>query len=160
MPATATPTINVAYLNPFLTATVKVFQTMANLKAELEKPYLKQARQATHDISAMIGLSGAVVGAVVLTFSRRAAFQAVCAFSGLTITDVNGEFTDAVGELVNMIAGAAKAEFPVTGTSMSTPTVVVGHDHTIAGPQNVPTIVIPCHLSDGPFAVEFSLKPS
>ena len=56
-------------------------------------------------------MSGDVVGSVMLSFPIDSALKIVEKFTGMKI-DVNSEdFGDAIGELVNMISGAAKAKF-------------------------------------------------
>ena len=58
----------------------------------------------------MIGLSGKAQGTVVLGLSREAAISAAEVLLQERPAEINGDVTDAVGELVNIIAGSAKAK--------------------------------------------------
>lgn len=150
--------MDVAYINPFLEAIRNVFETMADTTPEIGKPVLKNGESERHDVSGVIGLSGKVSGSVVLTFDLPAAFKVVTKFAGAEMQEVNAEFTDAIGELVNMVAGAAKAKFPSEGTTISLPSVITGKSHKVSGSSDQPTIVIPCDVPDGKMALEVSIK--
>ena len=93
---------------------------------------------------------------MVLSFQQSAAESIVARFAGMPIDPKSTDFPDAVGELANMVAGAAKTSFP--GTTISVPSIVMGRSHTIARLQDVPCIIIPCKTADGEFAVEVNIK--
>jgi hypothetical protein len=102
---------------------------------------------------------GEVTGAVVVSFQREAAVRIVSAFAGIEISADSPDFADAVGELANMIAGSAKKDLDSVA-SITVPSVIIGHGHTIAGLSDVPTVVIPCTTPVGSLAVEVSIKQS
>ena len=62
--------------------------------------------------------------------------------------------TDAVGELANIIAGAAKADLQGLNVTISLPSVVVGTNHKVTTPKDIPSIVIPFSCTHGEFVVE------
>ncbi len=62
--------MDVNLINPFLNATLNVLETMAFVKAEAEKPFLKQDNVAQGDVSGIVGITGAVKGTVTVTFDE------------------------------------------------------------------------------------------
>jgi len=130
------------------------------LSCELQRGELSigDGCQPVYDISGIIGLSGKAAGTVVLSLSREAAIQATATMLGETPDDLNGDVVDAVGELTNMIAGAAKAELEQLQMSVSLPNVIIGRNHCIQFPTGVKPICIPFESSIGALSVEFGLK--
>lgn len=148
-----------AYIKPFIASIQNVFATMLQMPVTTGEPRLKTDRGAENDISGIIGLSGAVRGSVVLSFPTQTAERVVAIFAGQSLQVGTPDFADAVGELVNMISGGAKALFPGNSkASISCPSVVIGQNHTLARQSDIPCIVIPCTTDCGPLTIEIALK--
>ncbi|MEN9354888.1 MAG: hypothetical protein RL318_2213 [Fibrobacterota bacterium] len=141
-------------INPFLKATVSTFSTMVNTSPTPGKPYVKVEPGLTHDVSGIIGLSGGAKGAVIISFPSGTALTTVSAFIGAPVTKVDADVTDAVGELANIIAGAAKADLSGLNVNISLPSVVVGTNHKVNTPKDIPSVVIPFACTHGDFVVE------
>ncbi len=92
-------------VNPFINATLNVLGTMAFVKAESGKPYLKNDDIAQGDVSGVVGFTGESNGTVSVTFDERCILKIVSNMFGEEMTQINNEITDAVGELTNMISG-------------------------------------------------------
>jgi chemotaxis protein CheX len=151
------PTVNAKLIMPFVNSVRSVFATMVKVPTTLGKPHLKTEACASHDVSSIIGFSGDIVGCVVVSLQMKAAEQVVSAFAGMPIAATSPDFADAVGELANMVAGAAKKDLG-HAARISIPSVVIGAGHIIARLSDVPCIVIPCQTPVGDFAVEVSIK--
>jgi chemotaxis protein CheX len=149
--------MKVEYINPFLTSTILVFDSMLHCKLERGTPYLKNGTQPQHEVSGMIGLSGKAQGTVVLGLSREAAISAAEVLLQERPLEINGDVTDAVGELVNIIAGGAKAKLEHLELSVSLPTVITGKAHCIEFPRKVTPICIPFTSAWGEITVEVGL---
>ncbi len=149
--------MDVGYINPFLTAVQNVFETMIEVPYTLGKPSLKKDMSSSYEVSGSIGISGEVVGCVVVSFPKVIALQLASALLGEDLQEVDEDCTDAIGEIANMVAGDAKKEFPKGNTTISVPSVVVGK-HRIAFPKGVPIISIPCQTDHGTFAIDVALK--
>ena len=149
--------MNVDYIDPFLMSTISVFQTMLQCKLERGTPYLKHGAQAKSEVSGVIGLSGKAQGIVVLGLSREAALGAAEALLQERPPEINADVTDAVGELVNIIAGSAKAKLEHLNMSVSLPTVVTGKGHSVEFPTKVTPICIPFMSPWGEITVEVGL---
>ncbi len=149
--------IDVKYINPFIKAVRNLFETMIEVPFKLGKPSLKKNKEAPHEISSIIGLSGDVSGCVVISLSEAVALELVGALLGEAVTELNEDCTDAIGEIANMIAGNAKTDFPTCNNSISVPSVVSGK-HQVSYPSGIPIITIPCQTEKGQMVIEIALK--
>ena len=70
--------MNVAFINPFLEAAVKVLQTMAFTEPQVGKPFLKGKTPVSQgDITGIVGLTGDMNGSLAVSFSEAAILQVV-----------------------------------------------------------------------------------
>jgi chemotaxis protein CheX len=149
--------MKVEYINPFLSAAISVFNTMLGVTLTREEPFVKDTTRPNHEVSGVIGLSGKAKGMVVLSLCREAAINATAAMLGERPLEINADVADAVGELTNMIAGAAKAQLEHLQMSVSLPSVVTGKAHCIEFPKNTMPICIPFDCQWGPVTVEVGI---
>lgn len=145
-------------ITPFVNSIQNVFSTMFQLPVHIGEPRIKANRKATHDVSGIIGVSGEMVGTIVLSMPSDAAQSIVTLFTGTEFPTDSDDFADAVGELVNMISGNAKAEFQRKGVSITCPSVVIGEGHTIAVQSGTPCVLIPCTTDCGEVVLEVALR--
>jgi CheY-specific phosphatase CheX len=94
------------------------------------------------DVSGVIGMSGDVTGSVVLSFPQATAENLVALFGGSKADMGSPEFADAIGELVNMVAGGAKAMFKNRKCAISTPSVIVRQEPPHRAAERCP---LRCH---------------
>jgi len=147
------------FITPFVTSIQNVFSTMLQLPVTAYEPTLKTGGTPTHDVSGIIGMSGDVVGTVILSFKLDAAQSVVALFCGERLDPDSADFADAVGELVNMVSGGAKALFSDNrDVSISCPSVIVGEGHGVSLPSDVPCLVIPCSTDCGDFVIEIAIR--
>ncbi|MDR2893813.1 MAG: chemotaxis protein CheX [Deltaproteobacteria bacterium] len=145
----------------FIDATKKVLSTMAGLEAVSGKPFSLHGRPGcAGDISAIIGVTGACSGSISVSFSKEAALTVLQGMLGEESYS-DEEAMDAVGEIINMISGTARASLSEAGLVMqgSTPSVISGKDHTILHQGKNPGIAIPFTVGNASFNVEFTLAP-
>jgi len=150
--------MDVAYINPFITATRTTYSTMINMEVTPQNPHIKKEPSASYDVSGIIGLSGDAQGSIAISFPKIVALKTVSAILGAEIKVVGAELTDGIGEVANIIAGNAKQHLNGLNLSISLPNVVIGKDHILAGQKGIPTLVIPFASPLGEFAMEVSLK--
>lgn len=148
--------MNVDYVNPFLSAAVKVLKTMAHIASQPGKPYLKNNQVAEGDISGIIGLTGEKNGSMAVSFSKECALKLAINMVGKEFNELTNEVANAVGEVTSTIASDARADLFMRGYSFSAsiPSVVTGEGHTIRHISQGPTIVMPFETEAGPFFVE------
>ncbi|MGP1271772.1 MAG: chemotaxis protein CheX [Phycisphaerales bacterium] len=146
------------YITPFITSIQNVFSTMLQLPVSVSEPSIKSGRSASYDVSGIIGMSGDVTGSVVLSFPKDTAQRLVTLFVGMEIDAEGEDFADAIGELVNMVAGNAKALFKDRQVSISCPSVIVGENHNVSTGSDTPCVVIPCDTDCGVLAIEVAIR--
>jgi chemotaxis protein CheX len=146
-----------SYIVAFVKSVQNVFETMLQLPVQNEAPKIKESVSPSYDVSGIVGMSGDVEGTVILSFPSATAERVVSLFTGMELTKTHEDFADAVGELVNMVSGGAKALFVGKRVSISCPSVVVGAEHVVFGRKDMVTILLPCSCECGEFAVEVSM---
>lgn len=148
--------IKVEYVNPFIESMTAVFHTMLNLNLRRGPLYLKDAFQPSCEVTGVIGLSGVAKGSVLLGLSRSAAMEVTGILLNQKCESVDHDVVDAVGELTNMIAGAAKSKLEELHLNLGLPSVVVGKNHSVVFPTGVRPVGIPFESDVGVVCLEVS----
>jgi chemotaxis protein CheX len=148
-----------AFITPFIASVQNVFSTMLQLPVTVKDPVVKTTPSTTYDVSGIIGMSGDVVGSVVLSFPKQTAQRLVALFTGTDMKVDDPDFPDAIGELTNMVSGNAKGMFAgKKKVQISCPSVVVGENHQVSRPKDLPCIVIPCVTDCGEMVLEVAIQ--
>ncbi len=147
-------------INPFITATINVLETMAFVQCKPGKPYLKKDDIAKGDVTGVIGITGESNGTIAVTFDEGSILRVVSNMFGEEMKVINHEVADAVGELTNMISGQARKELETLGKvfEAAIPSVVSGKNHTITHYTDGPKIAIPFTTEGGSFTIEVCLE--
>lgn len=134
-----------------------VFQMMLGL--EVTSGEVKETDQllARYDVSGIIGLTGGMSGDVIVSFDERVAILATGALLGEQPAELDNDVVDAVGELTNMIAGAAKGSLESYDMSLALPTVILGSGHRIGFKSGIRPISMPFASQWGDFSVDLGL---
>jgi chemotaxis protein CheX len=149
--------IKAEHVNPFVKATVDTFATIVDMKIIPGKVKLKSQSDTNYDVSGIIGLSGGAKGTVALSFPRMVALPIVRAFTGEKVVS-NNQMVDAIGEVANIVAGAAKKDLAQYKILISLPTVVMGEKHDVAGPVDAINLVVPFECPAGHFDLAICFK--
>ncbi|HUW32066.1 MAG TPA: chemotaxis protein CheX [Planctomycetota bacterium] len=151
--------MKIEHINPFIVGMTSVFEEKVGVKPRKSNLGLKTGYQPSHDVSAVIGLSGNAFGSVVLSFPREAAQKIVFKMLG-TEEMSDDSLADGIGDLANMVAGSAKAILADSGvrTFISIPRVVLGQAHYIYRPREVPCVEIAFDTDLGAVTLEICLK--
>ncbi|GAB6166428.1 chemotaxis protein CheX [Thermostilla marina] len=149
--------MRVEFVNPFIQSLKDTFATMLNCEVQRGELSLKNGSKASHEISGVIGLTGDTVGTVVLSLSRDVALKAASTMLMMETTELDADVLDAVGELTNMVAGAAKAQLTEFNLAVSLPNVITGTEHDVHFPSNVTPLVISFTSPWGPLTLEVGL---
>ena len=152
--------MDVTLVNPFISATVKVLETMASTKVNPDKPFLKKDKIARGDVTGIIGITGEANGTISVTFDEGSILGIVSKMFGEELTEINAEISDAVGELTNMISGQARRKLEENGREFKAaiPSVVTGKDHEINHITSGPIVAIPFKTDGGKFTIEICLE--
>ncbi len=149
--------MNVELAKPFIKATSDILTMMAMITPKAGKPFVKKGNVATGDVTGIVGFTGNVNGSVSISFEKACAAQIVKNMLGDDIQDIVQDVKDAVGEITNMVSGQARAGLTEMGYKLqgSTPTVIMGDNHTIAHVTAGPVMAIPFMTDHGGFTIEF-----
>lgn len=158
--------MKIEYINPFIESVFGLFTTM--LECPVERGQLSVASETWNsgDVTAIIGLSGLARGTVALSFPRETAVAMVSRLLQIDKADAGDSITDGVAELVNIVAGSAKAKFSTDNSdsviSLGLPTVIQGKEYTLGYPPQATWLDVPFDSDLGAFSmrVTFDLEVS
>ena len=139
------------YIEPFIKVCKNVFTEFVNLNLEAKLPYFMEKDAVTEwDISAIIGLTGEARGAVVISMKDELAIKLTAILTGKSQNVLYADVVDAVGEIINIIAGNVKQELEEAfRLVISLPTIVKGKEHSINWPEGQARVIcIPFSLSE------------
>jgi chemotaxis protein CheX len=124
------------YVKPFVNVTLNTFKAFVGFELSVGNPHFSgRSLKFDQDISAVIGLSGGIRGAVVIAMKKSFALRVTNSLTGTEHTELDDDVVDALGEIVNIIAGNIKNEVPGGETiTSSLPTVIKGSGHSFAWP--------------------------
>ncbi len=157
------PTVNVEFINPFIDATRNVFSSMCRVEIARKKIFVKDDYKMLGDISGVMQLSGTASGSVVISMSSELARLVVGNMLGeAPAAELTQEVMDATGEIINMIAGQAKASLVKTKYhfTISIPKVVTGPGHEIEHQPGTPNIVVVFEGAGHDFSLQVCLAPN
>jgi len=150
--------ISIELVKPFIIATTETYRKMLGNEPEAQAPILNKGTGVSMDISGVIGLTGDLRGSVSLSYTDEAARKTLEAMMGSAVEVIDDDAMDAVGELVNIIAGYAKQFMPDFHTAISLPTVIRGSGLIVKEPADVFSFTVPFISSLGNFNLGVGLK--
>jgi CheY-specific phosphatase CheX len=139
------------YINPFITIVFDLFSTMMGCEVKRGQIGVAKKGAATREITALIGLGGPARGSVSISLPFETAEKMV---SRLLLID-------GTAELVNILAGSAKAKFCEDGGTpldLSLPTVIRGETFQIAYPSKTVWIEVPFSSELGAFKIRVTFE--
>jgi chemotaxis protein CheX len=150
------------YINPFVNALSTTFKTMLDCEVHRGVPFLRSNEMSSpnKDICGVIGMSGKMMGMCIVGLSKSVAVKAASHLLMSPCDEINTEVTDAVGEIANMVAGAAKSQLEEHELRISLPSVIVGENYQVRFPSTSPPICIPFQCEWGEILLEVGLVPS
>ncbi len=155
--------MRVEYINPFIESVYELFSTMLSAQVRRGEVGLSNGAGNPREIMALIGLSGPARGNVALSFPTGTALAMVSRLLGADTHVVDETVSDAVAELVNIVAGSAKAKFNTNGGTpidLSLPTVVRGNSYSIDYPSKAVWLEVPFTSDLGAFSLRVTFEIS
>ena len=140
------------YIQPFIDVCKNVFREFLGAELKEDRPYFAGADTVNEwDVSAVIGLTGEARGAVVISMKKELAMRLTATLTGSSHTWLDAEVVDAIGEIINIIAGNAKKDLEEAfRLVISLPAIVEGKEHSIKWPTSQARIIcIPFNIFDG-----------
>jgi chemotaxis protein CheX len=126
------------YIQPFIQVTLAVFRDMLQCSINPDRAYfIDKSAFLDWDVSGLIALTGEVKGLVAISMKYPTAAKITGHLTGEGAKNVsNSDMTDAIGELVNIIAGNVKKNLEdMFRIVISLPRVVHGKAHSIVIPD-------------------------
>lgn len=158
--STENATMDVHFINPFVEGVDSVFQTMLQVEPKrcpVQVGHKGNGHSAA--LTSLVGISGQVQGVVVLRFPPETALQLASRMLGTNLDTVNDEVVDAIAEIVNMVAGSAKAKFNCDPPlDLGLPTVVLGSNYKVKYPSGATWLKVPFESEAGNFTLELTFE--
>ena len=153
------------YIQPFIKVCEIVFRDFCQTEVKAGRVFFvaKDEYETNWDISGIIGLSGQATGAVAISLKDATAFKVTEILTGTKHEIIDPDVTDAVGEIINIIAGNVKKEFEEElRIKISLPTIVKGKAHSIVWPSEKTRIIcIPFTIfTDQEICLSIALDPT
>ena len=125
------------YIQPFVQVTSAVFNSMLQVELKPDRAYFAEKESFLEwDISGIIALTGEVKGLVAISMKKETALKITAQLTGANELS-NSDTIDAVGELVNIIAGNVKRNLEdMFRIIISLPKVISGKAHMIVIPED------------------------
>lgn len=131
------------YIQPFIKVCKNVFHELVGQDVEAKLPYFMEKDEVSEwDISAIIGLTGEARGAVVISMKQELAIKLTNILTGTEYATLDDDVVDAIGELINIIAGNVKQELEEAyRLVISLPTIVKGKEHSVNWPDSQTRVI-------------------
>lgn len=152
--AHADAAVTTQIVNPLICAVKETFEMMLGCVPERTGLQLRESGALLHEVSAVVGISGRAKGSVCLSFAQPTALQMACRLLGSQVHRIDSEAADALGELINIVAGATKSKVNM-GLNMGLPNVVHGVGYRVEFPTNSHPMRMEFESEAGPFIVDF-----
>lgn len=153
--------IKAEYVNAFIEATHETFRSMCRLSFHRNGPLRKVNGEIvdTDELMAVLGLSGSVKGAAILTAPLPVGKLLVSRFLFDEIKEVDCDLMDGFGELLNILAGAADAKITDQKINLALPSVMVGIKTKFFAKAGNPFVIVPMLIENvGPFNIGISME--
>ncbi|OUS29220.1 chemotaxis protein CheX [Gammaproteobacteria bacterium 45_16_T64] len=153
--------MNIDFINPFLQSMSNVIATMASIESVQGEVSLKLDDVAHGDVTGLIGMVGEKTkGSLAISFKKEVILDITSRMLGETITEINDDVLDCVGEITNMVTGGAKNLLAEKGFDfdLATPVVINGESHDVVHKFKGNKITIPFSTEYGDFFVEICFE--
>jgi CheY-specific phosphatase CheX/anti-anti-sigma regulatory factor len=153
--------LNMDFIQPFLIATKKTFETQIQTTIKPLTPSLKKGNQPGVDIASVLTLvSNGMSGSFILCFSEEVFLKVYGSMVGESFDKITPEIEDAASEIVNIIYGLAKVDLNAKGYTFpkAFPTVLRGEKISIRQSGSKPAIIMPFETGLGKFHIEIEFE--
>ena len=148
-------------INPFIESVQEIFSTMLGAKATRGQISVSRDNKGPGELLAIIGLSGESKGIVAVSFPTKTALSLVGRIAGMEFEAVDETVVDGVAEMINMIAGGAKAKLKRNGNKpieLGLPSVVTGKNYQVDYPKKSIWLEVPFDSDLGTFLMRVTFE--
>jgi chemotaxis protein CheX len=132
------------YVQPFIDVCINTFKTFCKTDVISGRAFFEDKDNYGNiwDISGIIGLTGEAQGAVAISLTEDAALKITKILTGKDHTSIDENVTDAVGEIINIIAGNVKKNLEeIFRLKISIPSIIKGKSHQVVWPASKTRII-------------------
>jgi chemotaxis protein CheX len=111
------------------------------------------------DVTSMVGLAGELCGVITVRCHHKAAVLMASKMLGLPIEKVGQDFSDAIGEVCNMVAGNFKNKIAglSDGCMLSPPSVITGSDYSLHSLADSPGLQVRTLFENLPIVITLQI---
>lgn len=137
-------------------ATLEVFASMIFIDIVPEPPFGAPTAFIDPNLSSFIGLAGDLKGVLAVHCPSALALAITSAMLGMEVTELEEDAKDAIGEIVNMVAGGLKVALASVGRKieLALPSTVIGNSIRTSGLSGASRVMVPFVSPIGRFGVE------
>ena len=142
-------TLDIKYINPFLKATITVFEMLGIAGGKVGKPSIKDLDFPANTFLIQVGVTGAMKGQVFFEIEDQKAMSiASTMMMGMPVTSLDPMACSALQELGNMILGNTSTLFSTMNIIFDITPPLCMHGKKLKLQSDIPTIAIPVVIND------------
>jgi chemotaxis protein CheX len=151
--------MKVAFVNPFIDAAREVLESELGGDANRGNIRMHKSAYTTDEVTALVGVAGAVSGVVLYSMSEATARNMVARMLGQDCPEFDALAQSGIGELGNVITGRAAALLAVAGyASNITPPALVMGKNTMITTLDLNRLVFPLETEAGTMEIQVVLS--
>ena len=151
--------MKVAFVNPFIDAAREVLESELGGDANRGNIRMHKSAYTTDEVTALVGVAGAVSGVVLYSMSEETARNMVARMLGQDCPEFDALAQSGIGELGNVITGRAAALLAVAGyASNITPPALVMGKNTMITTLDLNRLVFPLETEAGTMEIQVVLS--
>ncbi|HEX3103973.1 MAG TPA: chemotaxis protein CheX [Terriglobales bacterium] len=111
------------------------------------------------DVTSMVGLAGQLCGVITVRCHERTAILMASKMLGLPVEKVGPHFSDAIGEVCNMVAGNFKNKIAglSDGCMLSPPSVITGSNYSLRSLADSPALQVRMLFENLPIVITLQI---
>jgi chemotaxis protein CheX len=151
--------MKVAFVNPFIDAAREVLESELGGDANRGNIRMHKSAYTTDEVTALVGVAGAVSGVVLYSMSEETARNMVARMLGQDCPEFDALAQSGIGELGNVITGRAAALLSRAGyASNITPPALVMGKNTMITTLDLNRLVFPLETEAGTMEIQVVLS--
>ena len=147
------------FINPFLNAANEVLESELGSTPRRGQIGLQKSAYTTDDVTAVVGVTGAVAGVVLYAMTEATARAIVSKMMGQEFRKFDALAQSGIGEIGNVITGRAAVLLAEAGypSDLAPPMLIVGRG-TLVTTLDMQRLVIPLETEFGKIEIQVALR--
>jgi len=151
--------VKVEFVNPFIQAATEVLESELGGESQRGALRLQKSAVTTHEVTAIVGVTGMVRGLVLYSMNEATAMAIVSRTMNQEFREFDALAQSGIGELGNVITGRAGVLLSEAGypSNLTPPAVVVGKG-TLVTTLDLNRLVLPLETDVGSLEVQIVMR--